>query len=199
MNFIDDSLAYKAGNRQAADLVGRHLGSKFATVSSNNDPLNNRRIRVKYDHTPDVESDWILRATIAPGIDPPVPRVGQRVIISYHDANPHLATYTGVINNSVTNLPFASTNPLIDHIEFAAGDIYSFVPANRFIALFVGNASFILSNPNNDSVGAISFGGAVITVNNGTLNITGVNNITLNGVAVAKVGGIDSRGDITQS
>lgn len=102
-------------------LEGRIIGAQPAQVTNNDDPENRRRVRVRLAKNPDLESDWIDRQIASPSDDPPVPKVGQTVIVNFYDGDPHRGYYTGAVLNA-KNTPQETDNPLIDSARVIEGD-----------------------------------------------------------------------------
>lgn len=81
---------------------GRVNGVLLALVADVNDPLKLQRIQA-YDQTKGGQSttDWLFRCLPHTQYNPPVPKVGDCVIISFIDGDPHKGVYLGVITNQV--------------------------------------------------------------------------------------------------
>lgn len=99
-------------NQQAMDRVGRVNYPTLCTVSNNNDPTNQRRIRVADPSRPGLESDWLLRLQPFPYLDPPLPAIGQTVICLFEDGKESSGWYLTCVNQ--TNPALAKESPQND-------------------------------------------------------------------------------------
>lgn len=106
----------------AQQLDGRLFMFESATVTSNLDPLNKRRIKVALEHKAHIETDWLQRLDLIPGIDPPVPPIGTSVAIGFFKGDPHDGFYLGSLSDLSNPPDDAQTNPLIDHTYQIPGD-----------------------------------------------------------------------------
>jgi hypothetical protein len=92
----------------ALDQQGRFPYPTLAVVVQNQDPDNLRRIKVALPSNPALESDWMMRLQTHPFIDPPLPDIGQTVLIFYVDGLETQGVYLQLVNN---------TNPARDKID----------------------------------------------------------------------------------
>lgn len=106
----------------ANDLEGRSPFSTFGIVTNNQDPLDKRRVKVTLQSKGgQCETDWLWRILPSPNDDPPVPKVGQTVEVSFTDGDPHQGCYKGVLTNQ-PNPEQATANPLLDDARVVEGD-----------------------------------------------------------------------------
>jgi hypothetical protein len=96
--------------------MGRIQGCQYAIVSDNQDPLGLGRVQA-YEPAKGAKSstDWLFRILPMYGLTPPVPRVGDTVLIGYVDADPHKGVYWGLVVNAV-NPPVGQANNLTVNI-----------------------------------------------------------------------------------
>jgi Type VI secretion system/phage-baseplate injector OB domain len=167
------------------DLAERYTGSQWAVVSDVADPKGLKRIKVLLYHM-DTETDWMPRLLTHRGLDAPLPQVGDTVAVQFHNGDPHLGFYTGVM----TNLDNPGLGPSINDWALKIAGL---------IKLFVGTAVLTYQQSSANTFGTLTLGDVAFTKTGSTLDITGVSDISVNGVRVAKIGGTDSRGDTTIS
>ncbi|MBD2452243.1 hypothetical protein H6G76_35120 [Nostoc sp. FACHB-152] len=112
-------------NQIALDSVGRTPYPTLSIVTNVSDPANRRRIKVALPSSPGLESDWIRRLQTHPFIDPPLPTVGQTVLLFYADGNESNAFYLSIVND--TNPPANKDDIIKDYSEVIPGDKLSTV------------------------------------------------------------------------
>lgn len=104
----------KKANQQAADLEGRSPFTCLGIVTENEDPTNKRRIKVTLQSKGgQVNTDWLWRSLNTPSHDPPLPKIGQTVEVSFIDGDPHKGSYGGVVMNE-PNPERAKTSGVLD-------------------------------------------------------------------------------------
>lgn len=118
--FARDFAQIRESVKLAEDLRGRVIGSQLGVVSVNEDPLNLRRIKVNFAENPDLDSYWIMRSPTYHDIDPPLPKIGQTVLIEFVNGDITMGFYR-VVQNDV-NKPHFSDNPAIDLSVKIEGD-----------------------------------------------------------------------------
>ncbi|MBW4421185.1 MAG: phage baseplate assembly protein V [Myxacorys californica WJT36-NPBG1] len=160
----------KKANKIALDLNNRELTPKLAIVSNNNDPENKRRIKVSLPESPALESDWIQRSETCPGIDPPLPKVGQTVQITHLDGTLE-AQYTVVVND--TNPPLKKDDPVNDH--------YESTPGKRWLEVI---KDYVLNVSKNFIIKVIS---NILIDADGNINITAGQRVTISNLAGASL------------
>lgn len=90
----------KQTGKQAADMVGRSPLTQMGMVSNNEDPLGKRRVRVALQSKgAQIETDWLWRVLDCPYDDPPLPRLGQTVVVAFFEGDPHNGCYFGIQTN----------------------------------------------------------------------------------------------------
>lgn len=117
----------------AIDQQGRSPYPTLAIVVQNQDPENRRRIKVALPHNPQVQSDWIRRLTPFPQFDPPLPQIGQTVLIFYADGLETNGYYLQLVND---------TNPVLDK-ESALNDHHTAIPGHRKIEVSGNNTTAV--------------------------------------------------------
>lgn len=111
----------KQTGKQAADLVGRSPMTQMGIVSNNEDPLGKRRVRVALQSKgAQTETDWLWRLTDGPYDDPPLPRLGQTVVVAFFEGDPHHGCYFGLQTNE-PNPERKKENPEKDDWEWIEG------------------------------------------------------------------------------
>ncbi|AUT00886.1 hypothetical protein CLI64_11025 [Nostoc sp. CENA543] len=104
----------------ALDQQGRVPYPTLGVVVSNQDPEGQRRIKVVTASNPLVQSDWIRRLVPYRQYDPPLPQVGQTVLILYADGLETNAYYLQIVND--TNPPLDKSDAIDDHASVIDGD-----------------------------------------------------------------------------
>jgi Type VI secretion system/phage-baseplate injector OB domain len=117
----------------ALDSVGRHNYPVLGIVTNNDDPENKRRVKVSLASSPALESDWLRRLLPSPFIDPPLPTVGQTVMVLYAEGVETNGYYINLMN---------ATNPPRDK-ESVKDDYSEGIPGNREIEIG-GNDSLLV-------------------------------------------------------
>ncbi|BAY23709.1 hypothetical protein NIES2100_35010 [Calothrix sp. NIES-2100] len=113
-------LTAEKASQIALDQQGRHQYPVLAVVTNNSDPENKRRIKVSLPSSPNLESDWLRRILPYPQIDPPLPAVGQTVLILYIDGVETNGFYLSVVN--ATNPPRSKDSAQNDYSESIPGN-----------------------------------------------------------------------------
>ncbi|ALF55616.1 hypothetical protein ACX27_26685 [Nostoc piscinale CENA21] len=106
-------------NQFAIDQQGRSPYPTLGIVVENNDPEGRRRIKVALPSNPQVQSDWIRRLTPFPQFDPPLPEIGQTVLVFYADGLETNGYYLQLVND--TNPALAKDSALNDHATAVNG------------------------------------------------------------------------------
>jgi hypothetical protein len=102
-------------------LRGRNLFVEPAIVTHNDDPETRRRVKAKLAKSPETTTDWLDRLNFSPFDDPPVPKVGQTIVVAFYSGDGHTGCYFGTIINE-KNQEMATDAPLIDHGRVVEGD-----------------------------------------------------------------------------
>ncbi len=117
---FDDLLRIQRGSQQALDLIGRSLYPVAAICCENKDPENLRRIRVSNPSKPAIASDWIQRMSGSPGVDDPLPAIGQTVLCFFVDGSETQGWYLCGLN--MTNPPLKKEDSIKDSYREVKGD-----------------------------------------------------------------------------
>ncbi|MBD2256645.1 phage baseplate assembly protein V [Pseudanabaena sp. FACHB-2040] len=187
-------------NQLALDQEGRAVYPYLAIVSDNNDPQNRRRIKCVSPHSPGIQTDWLRRLQSASGFDPPLPAVGQTVIVFSIDGAELNGWYLQVVNDTNPPLPKSS----------AQDDLYSQVPGrqdertegDRIVRV---GKSLTFQNDAGASITLAANGNVVIQDAAGnSMNLAGgiafsTSSLSVAGKQIATVGSVDSDGDTTIS
>jgi Type VI secretion system/phage-baseplate injector OB domain len=81
-------------------LVGTMPGCQLAIVTDRIDPLSLGRVKATVaSKCARTDTDWLYRIEPMPALSLPVPRVGDTVMVTYQDGDPHKGFYCGVIQN----------------------------------------------------------------------------------------------------
>jgi hypothetical protein len=115
----------KKASQIALDQQGRIPYPTLAIVTQNQDYQNKRRIKVSFPSSPSLESDWIRRLDIAPGVDANLPPINSTVIVFFVDGLESNAYYLPIIND---------TNPPKDK-EDVVNDYYSSIPGSKNVSV----------------------------------------------------------------
>ena len=201
------------------------MSVRIGIVCDNNDPQNLRRVKVTSQDRGASMSDWIQRITLYDPDDLPVPEIGASLIIASIDGDSNSDVYLGVLQTTSTNKPYENTDKQdwitrqpsnwISHtgkkaalsaVEFIVSSLSGnkvklredsgIEIANKLGSVVLLPSGFVtVTNP----TGTWSFGASGFNINTSVpINITAPS-VTINGLIVARVGGIDSRGDTTLS
>ena len=193
---------------------------KLGTVTDTNDPDNLRRIKVTSIDRGVSVSNWVSRITLFDGDDLPIPAIGSTVLIGELDSDSTEEINIGVLQSATTNKPNLNKSKLSDWFsDFAVGLFSVFdsfkirsLSANKPTINLSSDGTVLASNtlgsitlqPNGfirvvNPLGTIEMGASGISLStSGLVNISS-SGLRYNGVQVAIVGGIDSRGDTTIS
>lgn len=113
-------------------------------------------------------SPWLWRLTGANGLTLPRYNVGDTLVYGMHDDSPNTGFQLGIVQNAVN--PPSET------------DRYT---------LLIGDSSMVIT----ESLITLSVKGTVITIEDGKIDIKGVESFKVNGKEVSTVGATDSDGD----
>ncbi|MBD2196619.1 MULTISPECIES: phage baseplate assembly protein V [Calothrix] len=109
----------------ALDSVGRYNYPVMGIVVNNQDPENKRRVKVSLPSAPQLESDWLRRLLPSPFVDPPLPIVGQTVLVLYAEGVETNGYYISLMN---------ATNPPRDK-ESVQDDYSESIPGNKVVEI----------------------------------------------------------------
>lgn len=99
----------------------------------NDDPANLRRIKVALPANPALESDWMIRLQPHPFIDPPLPTIGQTVLIYYIEGLETQGCYLQLVNN--TNPSLSKEDPIKDLSEEIPGNKVTDIKGNNSLTV----------------------------------------------------------------
>ncbi len=171
MEIFKAMLQAEQANLATRDLEGRSFGVTFAVVADIEDPLRLNRVRVMLPNNgAKTLSDWLVRVTPTKFYSAPLVSIGDLVLVSFVNGDPKNGCYFGHINN-VPQPPAVDTSATVT----AQGDT-GYIQTNDSITLVAGQSSFKLTK-------------------DGTLEISGVSSVTINGQQVATVNAVDTDGD----
>lgn len=185
-----------AGAKHGLDLEGRAYMPYLAIVTANDDPQNRRRIKASDPAAPSLETDWLRRLQHHPSIDPPLPKIGQTVLVLSIDGDPLNGWYLLCCNDTNPVLPKA--NPQDDLHEVVVGDKDERTDGDRIINV---GQSLTLKNDAGASITLAASGNVVITDAAGnSINLAsgitfGTSSLVVGGKQIATVGALDSRSD----
>ncbi|MFN6486300.1 MULTISPECIES: phage baseplate assembly protein V [unclassified Nostoc] len=112
-------------NQIALDQQGRIPYPTLGIVVNNQDELGRRRIKVSFPSSPSIESDWIRRLDIAPGVDANLPPINSTVLVFFVDGLESNACYLPIVND---------TNPPKDK-EDVVNDYHSAIPGDKNVSI----------------------------------------------------------------
>lgn len=198
----------------ANDQKGRSPFCQIALVTNNDDPLNRRRVKATLQSKGGkTETDWLYRIDPSPYHDPPIPRVGQTVIVFFIDGDPHNGVYLGTVTNQ-RNVERSLNLPVEDDGRLVEGEQIESIKLNRKATigqnedLTIGQ-SRVTQVGQDDTLtvsgdltintdGSITVTGATITVTGSTIDLIGAVSITgsgaINGKDIMVIGGRDNAG-----
>lgn len=154
----------------SSDLVGKSYGLTLGVVVDVADPYKIGRVKaLTANKGLKTTTDWLSRLTASSKISVPLVALGDTIVIGYFNGDPNQGVYLGVLNNMVAPVPEASSN-------------LSMYPATPVV---ISSQSSITLN----------VGNSVLELKDGSLNITGVTSVKINGKQVATVGAKDNEGD----
>lgn len=117
-------------NQIANESLGRIWGMQMGVVADNLDPEPSRGLRrIRVTTGPKgglLTTDWLMRLALVPGFDPPVPAIGDSVVVGFFDGDPHDGFYLGSLHNA-TNPGFEQGDPLKDLSHVIPGDVTEYV------------------------------------------------------------------------
>lgn len=116
MNFFKTLSQSKAGSQRSLDQGNRVIYPVLAVICR---VAEDRRVKVADPANPRIESDWLRRLSLAPGIDPPMPEVGQTALCLFIDGLFNNGWFLPVENE--TNPPQETATPLKDYAEIIPG------------------------------------------------------------------------------
>lgn len=193
---------------------------KLGTVTDNQDPEALRRIQVTTVDRGVSSSQWLNRVTNFDGDDLPLPTIGTTVVVSEVGGDSTEDIILGVLQTATTNRPIEDKPDrgdwwaLLRSIVFWVNEKFAVespsqnkpkisLDQNGTITIENSQGSVTL-HPNGyltilNPTGVITSGVSGWTINvPGAININSAN-LTWNGQTISRVGGVDSRGDITLS
>lgn len=92
--------AATASQTELAATRGKSMSLAFGIVTNTGDPEGRRRIKVITDGS--TETAWLQSVRTHPGLDSPIPKVGDTVVVGYCDGDPHTGgIYFGTTHNDV--------------------------------------------------------------------------------------------------
>lgn len=101
LSAIDDLLRIKEIVNGLPDFRSRRFFPTLAIVLKNNDPEQRRFIKIADPiFEGKIESNWIRPIRVTQNSDPPLPEIGQSVIVFYINGDPELGYYLPVILDS---------------------------------------------------------------------------------------------------
>lgn len=154
-----------------SDLQGRVFGLSLGVVANIDDPLSIGRVQVMLPSKgAKTTTDWLVRLSPSKTISAPLVDIGDVVLVGFINGDPSNGCYLGIINN----IPQPPAKEIANTV-LVNGETYIKQTA-KTISLVTGQSSLTLTS-------------------DGTLDISGVSSVTINGKAVSTVGAVDSRGD----
>ncbi|HEY9835443.1 MAG TPA: phage baseplate assembly protein V [Vampirovibrionales bacterium] len=115
----------------ALDLQGRSIAPEFAVCTDKNDPMALRRVRVSTEAKgAQTQTDFLMRSLPCPGWDPPMPKLGDSLVVGFFQGNPHDGLFFGSVHNR-TNPVFPKKDPWKDDWRVIPGDSTFLVGSNQ--------------------------------------------------------------------
>lgn len=106
----------------ARQLQGRNPFIELAIVADIVDPLERRRVRASLAKSPETMTDWLDRLNLSPYDDPPLPQVGQTIVVAFYSGDGHQGCYFGTVTND-RNVEQKTTTPALDSARVIPGDL----------------------------------------------------------------------------
>jgi hypothetical protein len=107
-------------SKDAMDSRQRAMVPYLAIVTNNVDPQGLRRVKVTTPQAPGIETPWLRRVLTAPHQDPPLPDIGQTVLVLSIDGDPMNGWF--MTANNLANPPQGKGNPVADFWDIVKGD-----------------------------------------------------------------------------
>lgn len=202
-----------AAAQQTVELNGRSIFIQRAIVTNNNDPDGQRRIKVALaSKGGQLESNWMQRCNIAPGVDEPLPKRGQTVLVMSVEGNPHDGVWLGVITNN-PNPALDKPDAIADRYQEIDGESKTTTGADYKVNcgksirlqnsagayLELNEAGFVVLGDAYGHKWTLGSGtggsGWEWDAANASINIVNAADFQINGKTVTTLGAIDSRGD----
>jgi hypothetical protein len=193
---LDELFSSVLTNKKASaivlDMVGRVPAVSLAVVTDNVDPDKYRKILVSSPFLPGLDTNWIRRLQTSPGFDPPMPEIGDTVLLlsvagdllnTYYlnvvnQTNPPIPGKKEIIKDSYQEIPGSLTTEAKKTINIFAGDSIKFSTSSGSYLELTKEGSIVLS----DAAGV-------------TVNLTGSGDVTLANKSILTIGSVDTRGD----
>lgn len=182
---------------RAQAATGRINGISLGIVSRTDDPEKLQRVQVRdMSKGGESESDWLYRLLPYNQYTPPIPLVGDLVVLGYIDGNPHQGVYLGVIHNS-KNTPLGE----LPDFDMAIGGVsLTLTKAGKLTARGLTAIDIECTGAAKvQAGGAITLKAPSITLDSPSINFTGSSDVSINGKQIATVGAPDNRGDVITS
>lgn len=193
MNFLDTLGQLQDISKVASNFAGRNIAPYLALVTNNDDPEDKRRIKVINPANPQLETTWLRRLDVTRGCDQPLPKVGETVLIFSVDGVDTNGWYLYCVN--ATN-PAIAKEDVLNDFAFEGEGRYR-VTAQNTITIEVASGAAIVINANG-SVSIMSPTTVTLAANDFVINsdvTINADSVSINGIQVATVGALDSRGD----
>ena len=179
----------------AADNEGRANHPYHASVSNNEDPLKQRRIKV-VDPLTALETTWLRRLVPCKSTDDPLPTIGSTVLVLSIDGLVTNGWYLECLND--TNPPLDKIDPQNDAYRVVAGAQNERTDRERVISV---GESLTLQNDAGASIELAANGNVVITDSVGnSMTLAGgisfsTSSLRVDNKEIATVGAPDTGGD----
>lgn len=121
MSLLEHLVEAKRLSAYARLLEGRMPFPTKGIVVANNDPTKRRRIRASTANLGNqIPTNWLQPLRTNPHIDPPLPKLGQTVLILWADGDGEDGYYLVLQNDP--NPPLTQTDPVLDNGQLIEGD-----------------------------------------------------------------------------
>lgn len=167
-------------------------GVQYAIVADASDPLGLQRVRV-YDSSKGGQyvSDWLLRVLPYTSYSPPIPKVGELVLISYILGDPHKGVYLGLVVNS-NNRPVGGD----DSLTVSLGGATVSITANGDVSVeTTGKATIKAQDIQAEATGSIKLKAATLEVDCPDVSYVNTTSFKVAGKQVVTLLGRDSNND----
>jgi hypothetical protein len=199
----------------ALDQKNRVPACFLGVVTRNDDPEKQRRILVSSPIIPGLDSYWVRRLQVMPFFDPPMPTIGQTVLLLsiagdfintfylsvVNDTNAPIPGKKNVLDDSYQEIPGNGTTELRGNLEVMAGKSIKLVTASgSYVELNESGEVVIASASGHKMTLGGSNGAIALDAQGGTINGINAGDFKLStsasgGKTVATVTAPDTRGD----
>lgn len=181
---------------EGLDLKGRAFMPYLAVVTNNDDPTKARRVKAAAPTSPGTETHWLRRLSTHPNLDPPLPKIGQTILVMSIDGDPLNGWWMICVN--APNPPHDKPDPQLDFSAVTEGRQDERTDGDRVINV---GQSLTLRNDAGASITLADNGNVIITDGSGnSINLAGAiafstSSLSVGGKQITTLGAVDTGGD----